>query len=261
MPQRGKICLCLALNQLSFPFIIILNQYCRCSSSRYCDRTGNPEVSQSKDSKEDAECPRAGGAFSQSWTLPDAKHLGLGYSLKWKQPMFSEEPPFPILLIAWPVSKVTFLLTPDSLHFFTNLFVFASHLLSWFPVSPSCLKCLLFWVKLFFHVVGHNLKIISSCFAFRKLTYLSLKNTISPRKVVTASKVKLRPQVFVSAGSFGSVVSSISADSLWSLWVLEDGPKINSLWKKLEWELIQVYSVQKKVCCWKAFKNLWNYKH
>lgn len=42
MPQRGKICLSLALNQLSFPFIIILNHYCRWSSNRYCVRTGKP---------------------------------------------------------------------------------------------------------------------------------------------------------------------------------------------------------------------------
>lgn len=57
---------------------------------------------------------------------------------------------------------------------------------------------------------------IPSNFAYRKLTYLSLKNIISPRKVVMASKVKSGPQVFGSAGPFDSVVSFISVDSLWS---------------------------------------------
>lgn len=46
MPWRGTICLSLALNQLSFPLtiIIILNQHCRGSPSRYCVRTGKPSA-------------------------------------------------------------------------------------------------------------------------------------------------------------------------------------------------------------------------
>lgn len=47
-------------------------------------------------------------------------------------------------------------------------------------------------------------------FTFSKLTYLSLKNIISPQKVVPASKVKSGPQVLGSAGSVDSVESFTS---------------------------------------------------
>lgn len=251
MPWRGTICLSLALNQLPFPFInitiIILISTAGDLQAGIVSGLVNLQLSQSKESNEGAKCPRAGGGFCQSWTLPEAKHLGIAYGLKWKQSMFSGEPSFPILFIACSVSKVIFFLILISLLFSTTLFVFAFHLLSWFPVSPSCLEWLILRVKLFFHAVEHNLKMIPNYFTFIKLTYLSLKNIISPRKVVTASKVKSGPQVFGSAGSFDSVGSFISVDSVWLLWVLEDGHKRSSLWKKLKWEVIQVYAVHKNV--------------
>lgn len=219
--------------QFSFPSIIILNPFYKGSSSRYLSGLVSPQLSQSKDSKEGVKCPRAGDVFCQSWALPDAEHLGLAYSLKWRQPMFAEEPSFPTPFTASSVQKVILLLKPVSLHFSTILFVFVFHLFSWFPVLSSCLKWLIFWLKLFFCAVGHNLESDTQLFYFQKLTYLSLKNIISPRKVVTASKVKLELQLFGSTGSFDSVGSFISVDSLWSLFVLGDGPKRSSLWKKL----------------------------
>lgn len=216
-----------------FSFIIILSPRYRSCSSRYLSGLVSPQLSQSKDSREDGKCPRAGDVFSESWTLPDAELLGLAHSLKWKQLVFAEEPSFP-LCSHYPLfqrSASSFILT--SLRFSTTLFVFVFHLFSWFPVLSSCLKWLILWLKLFYCAVGHNLKSDTQIFYFQELTYFSLKNIISPRRVVTAWKVKLELQLSGSAGSCDSVGSFISVDSLWSLFVLGDGPKRSSLWKKL----------------------------